>query len=248
MSSNPCHIKKPVLPSAVSSTMEVSSSLLIPEPLEDPSSYKKTVRKFITLLQTSTAVVLVQLPTLNSSTFSNRQIFNCKDWTAVAKPESVHLLYPHQKCSTSIKVIWELTSLSEDMMCWVHTCAWSVPKESTFFIKFQLLLLAICHHGFRFITSHDHFRKQIQRRFDKRRSHCFGHWSHFRRYLSRFGFWISRRLLCSREGKYWNAQKRSPQLKPPSNQLLICVVFHSFLFSLNLIIFFILNFAIKHDR
>ena len=131
MSSNPCRIKRPVLPFAVSSTMEVLSLLLIPEPLADQSSYKRTAKKFITLLPTFTVVVPVLQLILNSLTCSNPQTLSFKDWTVADKQESVHLWFQLPKCFTSIKVSWELTWLSVGMMFWVHTCVWLALREST---------------------------------------------------------------------------------------------------------------------
>ena len=131
MSSNPCHIKRPVPPFVVSSTTEVSFLLLIPEPLVDPSSYKRTAKKFITLHPTFTAVVPVLLPILNLSIFSNHPILNSKDWTVEDKQESAPLSYRLPKCFTSIKDNWELISSSVDTMFWVPICAWSVLREST---------------------------------------------------------------------------------------------------------------------
>jgi hypothetical protein len=59
--------------------MEALSLLLIPEPLADQLSYKRTAKKFITLLPTFTVVVPVLQLTLNLLTCSNHQTLNFKD-------------------------------------------------------------------------------------------------------------------------------------------------------------------------
>jgi hypothetical protein len=59
--------------------MEALSLLPIPEPPADQLSYKRTAKKFITLLPTFTAVVPVLQLILNLSTSSNHQILNFKD-------------------------------------------------------------------------------------------------------------------------------------------------------------------------
>lgn len=132
MSSNPCLIKRLVPQFVESSTMAASYLQLTPEQQGDQLWYKRTAKKFITSHQTFTAVALVLLPILNSWIFSSHQILNYKDWTAADKLESAHLSCPLPKCSTSIRDIWALISSLEVMTCSVHTCAWSVLRESTF--------------------------------------------------------------------------------------------------------------------
>ena len=131
---------------------------LTPEQLADQLWYKRTARKFITLLQTFTVVVQVLRRIHNLWIFSSLLILNYKDWTVADRLGSAHLLFQLPKCYISIRAIWEPTSSSEAMMFSALTCAWSAPKESTYILT-QLFILAIRHNGFRLTSSYDYFRK-----------------------------------------------------------------------------------------